>query len=66
MILEVSVLPGGSDDKESACNAGDLGSVPGVGRIPGGGNSNPFQYSCLKNSMDRGYIPWGSKELGMN
>ena len=44
----------GSDDKESACNAGDLGSIPGSGRSPGGGNGNPLQYSCLENSMDRG------------
>ena len=45
---------GGSDGKESACNAGDLGSVPGLGRFPGQGNGNPFQYSCLGNLMDRG------------
>ena len=44
----------GSDGKESACNAGDLGSIPGPGRSPGGGNGNPLQYSCLENSMDRG------------
>ena len=47
-------FPGGSDGEESACNAGDPGSVPGLGRSPGEGNSNPFQYSCLENSMDRG------------
>ena len=47
-------FPGGSVVKESACNAGDPGSVPGLGRSPGEGNSNPFQYSCLENSMDRG------------
>ena len=41
-------------DKESACNAGDRGSVPGLGRSPGGGHGNPLQYSCLENSMDRG------------
>ena len=41
--------------KESACNAGDLGSIPGSGRSPGGGNGNPLQYACLeKNPMDRG------------
>ena len=45
---------GGSDDEESACNAGDLGSVPWLGRSPGEGNGNPLQYSCLENSMDRG------------
>ena len=38
----------------SACNEGDLGSIPGSGRCPGGGNGNPFQYSCLENSMDGG------------
>ena len=40
--------------KESTCNAGDLGLIPGLGRLPGEGNSNPLQYSCLENSMDRG------------
>ena len=44
--------PGGSDGKESACNAGDLGSVPGSERSDGEGNSNPLQDSCLENSMD--------------
>ena len=44
----------GSDGKESACNAGDVGSIPGSGRAPGGGGGNSFQYSCLKNFMDRG------------
>ena len=43
-----------SDSKESACNAGDLGSIPGSGRFPGEGNGNPLQYSCLENPMDRG------------
>ena len=47
-------FPGGSDSKESACNAGDLGSIPGLGRFSGEGNGYPFQYSCLKNSMDKG------------
>ena len=47
-------FPGGSDGKESACNAGDQDSIPGWGRSPGGGNDNPLQYSCLWNSMDRG------------
>ena len=47
-------FPGGSDDKESACSAGDLGSILGLGRSPGAGNGNPLQYSCLKNPMDRG------------
>ena len=40
---------GGSDGKESACNAGDLGSIPGLGRSPGEGHGNPFLYSCLEN-----------------
>ena len=47
-------FPGGSDGKESACNAGDLGSIPGFGRPPGEGNSYPLEYSGLENSMDRG------------
>ena len=47
-------FPGGSDGKESACNAGDLGSIPGLGRCPGEGNGNPLQYSCLENPMDGG------------
>ena len=47
-------LPGGLDSKKSACNAGDLGSIPGLGRSPGEGNGNPLQYSCLENSTDRG------------
>ena len=47
-------LPGGSEDKASACNAGEPGSIPGLGRFPGGGNGNPLQYSCLENPMDRG------------
>ena len=44
----------GSDGKESACNAGDLGLIPGLGRSPGEGNGNPLQDSCLENPMDRG------------
>ena len=47
-------FPGGSDSKESACNAGDPGLVPGSGRSPGEGNGYPLQYSCLENPMDRG------------
>ena len=45
-------FPCGSTGKESACNAGDLGSILGLGRSPGEGNSYPFQYSDLENSMD--------------
>ena len=47
-------FPGNSDGKEFACNAGDLGSIPELGRSPGEENGNPLQYSCLENSMDRG------------
>ena len=47
-------FPGGSDGKESTCNVGDLGSVPGLGRSHGEGNDTPLQYSCLENPMDRG------------
>ena len=66
-------LPGGSDGKESACNAGDQGLVPGLGRSLGEGNGNPIQYSCLENSMDRGAwratvhrLAKGLKWLSMN
>ena len=45
---------GGSEVKASACNAGDLGLIPGSGRSPGEGNGNPLQYSCLENPMDSG------------
>ena len=54
------LFPGGSDGKTSACNAGDLGLIPGSGRslekemIPGEGNGNPLQYPCLENPVDRG------------
>ena len=54
---------GGSDDKESACNAGDLGLNPRSGRSPGEGNGNPLLYSSVKNSMDRG--PWQSTVHGV-
>ena len=47
-------FPGGSDGKESACNVGGLGSIPGSERSPGEGNNNPLQYSCLENPMDGG------------
>ena len=63
-------FPVGSDGKASACNKGDLGLIPGSGRSPVRGNGNLHQYSCLKNSMDRGawwatYSSWGHKELDM-
>ena len=63
-------FPGGSVSKQSACNVGDLGSIPGLGRSPGEGNGNPLQYSCLEKSMDRGamdsglYSPWSHKRVG--
>ena len=47
-------FPGNSDGKESACNTGDLGSIPGSGRSPGEGHGYPLQYSWLKNPTDRG------------
>ena len=47
-------FPGGSDDTESPCIAGDPGVIPGLGRTPGDENGKPLQYSCLENSMDRG------------
>ena len=47
-------FPCGSAGKETACNSGDLGSTPGLGRSPGEGNGYPLQYSCLENFMDRG------------
>ena len=53
-LLAIKGFPGGSDGKESACNAADLGSIPGSGRSPGEWNGNPLQYFCLGNSMDRG------------
>ena len=63
----IIVFPGGSDGKESACNVGDLGSVPGLGRSPGGGHGNPLQYSGLENPHGlrslAGYSPWARKEL---
>ena len=49
-------FPGSSVGKDSTCNAGDPGSIPGWGRIPRGGNDNPFYYSCLENPMNR--VTW--------
>ena len=56
-------FPGGSDGQESASTAGDPGLIPGSGEFPGEGNSNPLQYSCLGNSMDRG--AWEATVHGM-
>ena len=62
-------FPDGSDSKESACNVGDMGSIPGLGRFPGRGHGKPLQYSCLENPHGQrslvGYSPWGRKELDM-
>ena len=59
-------IPGDSDDKESACNAGDLILIPGSERFPGERNGYPLQYSCLENPRGQrslvGYSPWGHKE----
>ena len=58
--------PGGSHSKEYACNVGDLGSIPELGRSSGGGHGNPLQYSCLENLHGQrslvGFSPWGCKE----
>ena len=63
----LSGLPWWLSGKESACNAGDLGFIYGLGRSPGGENGNPLQYSCLENPMDRrsltGYSTWGSPRI---
>ena len=53
-IQQISAFYGSSIGKESACNARDLGSIPGSGRSSGKGNGNTLQYSCLRNPMDRG------------
>jgi len=59
-------FPGGSDGKESACNVGNLSSIPGLRRSPGGGRGNSLQYSCQENPHGQrslvGYSPWGCKE----
>ena len=56
-------FPGSSDGKNSVCNAGDLGLIPGSGISPGEGNGKPFQYSCLRNPMDDG--AWQGTEHGV-
>ena len=59
-------FPGGTNDKESTCNVGDLGSIPGLGRSPGGVYGNPLQYSCLENPHGQSSLvscsPLGHKE----
>ena len=66
---KVKGFPGGSDGKESICNARDLGSVPGLGRCPGGRHGNPLQHSCLENVHGQrslaGYSPWCCKGSDM-
>ena len=57
MLYQRMGFPGGSDCKKSTCNAGDPGLIPGSERVPGEGNGNPLQYSCMENSMDRRYSP---------
>ena len=57
-------FPGSSDGKESDCNEGDLGSIPELGRVPGGGHGNPFQYSCLEEPG--GLQSMGSQRVGNN
>ena len=68
-ILLTSIFPGGPMVKNPPANARDVGSIPGSGRCPGEENDNPFQYSCLRNPMDRGacqgYCQWVAKELDM-
>ena len=61
--MDADSFPGSSDHKESACNAGDPGLIPGLGRSPAVGNGNPLQCSCLENSMDRG--AWWTTVLGV-
>ena len=53
-VLKMLMLTFNYKGKESACSAGDLGLIPGLGRFPGEGNGNPLQYSCLENPVDRG------------
>ena len=68
-ILHLLDFPDGLVSKESACNAGDLGLMPGLERSPGGGHGNPLQYACLEKPHEQrslaGYKPWGCKELDM-
>ena len=62
-------VPGGTDGKEFACNARDLGSIPGLGRSSGKKNGYPVCYSCLENPNGQrnlaGYSPWGHQEMGI-
>ena len=60
--INIKGFPGGSEVKVSASNTGNLGSIPGLGRSPGGGHGNPLQYSCLENPMDGG--AWWATVMG--
>ena len=64
--MDSEYVVSGSDGKEFACNAGDLGSIPGLGRSSGGEHGKPLQYSCLKNPHEQrslvGYSPWVHKD----
>ena len=65
MDIKLLGFPGGTDSRESACNEGNPGLIPGSGRSPREGNGNPLQYSCLENSRQRSLVgcsPWGCKE----
>ena len=68
-MLHILGFPGGWDNEESTCNAGDLGLMPGLERSPGGGHGNPLQYSGLENPHGQrslvNYSPWGCKESDM-
>ena len=69
MFAHLDYDPGGSTGKQSACNAGDLGLIPGLGRSFGGGHGNPLQNSCVENPHGQrslvAYSPWDCKELDM-
>ena len=71
LAADIQLIPWGLSGKESACNSGNTGLIPGFGSFPEGGNGNPLQYSCLRNPMRNpqsspvGYSPWGWKELDM-
>ena len=68
-VFELKGFPSVSDDKESTCNVGDLGSIPGLRRSPGGGKGYPLQYFHLENPHGQkslvGYSSWGRKELDL-
>ena len=66
IVVYIWGFPGGSDGKESTCNAGDLGSIPGLGRYPREGHGNPLQYSCLENTAPLSWTeePHGIQSMG--